>query len=57
MSPSRNASLSGRVRQGSVFEGLVVRAPEADGALADALRGVGVDVRREPRGVEREMRW
>jgi uncharacterized protein (TIGR02265 family) len=38
--------LSGRVTQGTFFEGLFVRALEADGALADALRAVGVDVRR-----------
>jgi len=38
--------LSGRVTQGSFFEGLFVRALEAQGALADALRTVGVDVRR-----------
>jgi uncharacterized protein (TIGR02265 family) len=36
--------LSGRVTQGSFFEGLFVRALEAQGALADALRAVGVDV-------------
>ncbi|HEX8699197.1 MAG TPA: DUF2378 family protein [Myxococcaceae bacterium] len=41
MSPS----LSGRVTQGSFFEGLFVRALQAEGALADALRTVGVDVR------------
>ena len=37
--------LSGRVTQGSFFEGLFVRALEARGELADALRTVGVDVR------------
>lgn len=37
--------LSGRVTQGSFFEGLFVRALGARGALADALRTVGVDVR------------
>jgi uncharacterized protein (TIGR02265 family) len=41
-----SASLSGRVTQGSFFEGLFVRALEADGALADALHTVGVDVRQ-----------
>jgi uncharacterized protein (TIGR02265 family) len=40
------ASLSGRVTQGSFFEGLFVRALGAEGAFADALRTVGVDVRR-----------
>jgi uncharacterized protein (TIGR02265 family) len=41
-----SATLSGRVTQGSFFEGLFVRALGAQGALADALRTVGVDVRR-----------
>ena len=40
------ASLSGRVTQGSFFEGLFVRALGAEGAFADALKTVGVDVRR-----------
>ncbi|WP_224246850.1 DUF2378 family protein [Hyalangium gracile] len=40
------ATLSGRVTQGSFFEGLFVRALGAEGAFADALRTVGVDVRR-----------
>lgn len=40
------APLSGRVTQGSFFEGLFVRALGAEGAFADALRAVGVDVRR-----------
>ncbi len=40
------ASLSGRVTQGSFFEGLFVRALRAEGAFAEALRAVGVDVRR-----------
>lgn len=39
-------SLSGRVTQGAFFEGLFVRALGAEGAFADALRTVGVDVRR-----------
>lgn len=44
------APLSGRVTQGSFFEGLFVRALAAEGAFADALRTVGVDVRRlQPR--------
>lgn len=38
--------LSGRVTQGSFFEGLFVRALGAEGAFADTLRTVGVDVRR-----------
>jgi uncharacterized protein (TIGR02265 family) len=41
-----SATLSGRVTQGTFFEGLFVRALGAEGALADALRTVGVDVRR-----------
>lgn len=41
-----SVTLSGRVTQGSFFEGLFVRALGAEGALADALRTVGVDVRR-----------
>ncbi|WP_224368957.1 DUF2378 family protein [Hyalangium versicolor] len=40
------ASTSGRVTQGSFFEGLFVRALGAEGTFADALRGVGVDVGR-----------
>lgn len=40
-----SATMSGRVTQGSFFEGLFVRALGARGALADALRTVGVDVR------------
>lgn len=45
-----NAPLSGRVTQGSFFEGLFIRALAAEGAFADALRTVGVDVRRlQPR--------
>ncbi len=40
------ATLSGRVTQGSFFEGLFVRALGAQGAVADALRTVGVDVKR-----------
>ncbi|MDY7227787.1 DUF2378 family protein [Hyalangium rubrum] len=40
------APLSGRVTQGSFFEGLFVRALGAEGGFADALRTVGVDVRR-----------
>lgn len=44
------APLSGRVTQGTFFEGLFVRALTAEGAFADALRTVGVDVRRlQPR--------
>lgn len=44
------APLSGRITQGSFFEGLFVRALAAEGAFADALRTVGVDVRRlQPR--------
>jgi uncharacterized protein (TIGR02265 family) len=39
------APLSGRVTQGAFFEGLFVRALWAQGAFADALRTVGVDVR------------
>jgi uncharacterized protein (TIGR02265 family) len=45
-----SAPLSSRVTQGSFFEGLFVRALVAEGALADALRAAGVDVRRlQPR--------
>lgn len=40
------APLSGRVTQGSFFEGLFVRGLGAQGAFAEALRTVGVDVRR-----------
>jgi uncharacterized protein (TIGR02265 family) len=44
------APLSGRVTQGTFFEGLFVRALAADEAFADALRAVGVDLRRlQPR--------
>jgi uncharacterized protein (TIGR02265 family) len=43
MSPS--PPLSGRVTQGSFFEGLFVRALGVQGNVADALRTVGVDVR------------
>jgi uncharacterized protein (TIGR02265 family) len=41
-----SAPLSGRVTQGSFFEGLFVRALGAEGAFADALNALGVDVRR-----------
>ena len=41
-----SARLSGRVTQGSFFEGLFVRSLDVQGAVADALRAVGVDVQR-----------
>ncbi len=49
------APLSGRVTQGSFFEGLFVRALGAEGAFAEALRTVGVDVRRLQAGYPIEV--
>jgi uncharacterized protein (TIGR02265 family) len=49
------APLSGRVTQGSFFEGLFVRALGAEGAFAEALRTVGVDVRRLQAGYPIEI--